>query len=533
MNNFELNPLTGKYDVVDLTNSLKLSDLMSELPKNCIFLKGKTGCGGTTLALRSDEPYIILMPFISNVKNKELTENGAFIYNGDYTDLQNKPNKICATYESLETLLKAIDPSKWNLLVDEYHILCNHYQLRQDAFNCIRDNFKAFKSYCFMSATEPEQEFGFLKILNKVEINWIGFKVDMPVVNRTMSITNFLKSESFTIENDVRQNDQICKHNFIFFNSVKGIEKIVRDFNLTDYQVFMSEHNNNDSLIRGDIQNPNWKQYNFFTSTCFESVDIFCKNPKIWIIMNEKSVHTLISPSVFQQIVGRFRGNYSLDVTIVSEIGDIKVPFIDLEAFKSQIKAAKGLQIVADSMGESFSWMDYKPNFKYLTFKNGKIIPCVEAFFAEYNILKVIEVYKNYHFKNFYYKKEGQDEMRKNVNLTEKIADIEAFKDYKYYELIKDCIATIGLQNTLKCKSIKAIKNALIDPNLLPSGKIRERLGLTIGRWYSCKEIKARLQKEGIYGSANRIKEFYQIAENVNKINGITTRGYIIKGNRG
>lgn len=37
MNNFELNPLTGKYDVVDLTNSLKLSDLMSELPKTVYF----------------------------------------------------------------------------------------------------------------------------------------------------------------------------------------------------------------------------------------------------------------------------------------------------------------------------------------------------------------------------------------------------------------------------------------------------------------------------------------------------------------
>lgn len=526
-NMMNYNELTGEYDVVDLTNSLKLSDLMSELPKNCVFLKGKTGCGGTTLALRSSENYLILMPYISNVKNKEVTESGAFVYNGDYSQIDKNVTKICATYESLSKLITIINPSEWNLLIDEYHVLCNSYELRKDAFVTIRDTFNMFKSYCFMSATEPKQTFGFLKALPVMKINWIGIKVSMPTVYRTMSVTNFLKSKLFTIENDIRQNNDIC-NNFIFYNSVKGIETVVRELNLTDYQVFMSEHNSNTTLIRGDIQNPNWKRYNFFTSTCFESVDIFVTNPKIWLIMNEKSVHTLIDDTTFQQITGRFRGCNTLDITAVSEIGDIKIPQPDIETFKKQVKALKGLQIIADALGESFSWMDYAPNFKYLYFKNGTVNVNVESFMSEYNVINVVECYKKYNFVTFIYRKKTQHEMTKNVTLSERIENIEEYPNYKHYTLIKECIATIGIENTKKCKSIKALKKALIDPNLLPSQKITAALDLKAG-FYKAKYIKKLLTEVGIYGSASRIKEFYNAVEAVRREDDKIVRGYIIK----
>lgn len=47
-----------------------LSEFMNELPVNCIFNKGITGCGGTELALRNEKHTIIAMPFISLVANK-------------------------------------------------------------------------------------------------------------------------------------------------------------------------------------------------------------------------------------------------------------------------------------------------------------------------------------------------------------------------------------------------------------------------------------------------------------------------------
>lgn len=42
-----------------------------EIPVNCIFNKGKTGCGGTETAINQKGHTIIAMPFINLVRNKE------------------------------------------------------------------------------------------------------------------------------------------------------------------------------------------------------------------------------------------------------------------------------------------------------------------------------------------------------------------------------------------------------------------------------------------------------------------------------
>lgn len=41
-----------------------------DLPHNCIFNKGITGCGGTTIALFNDEPYIVAVPTTELIINK-------------------------------------------------------------------------------------------------------------------------------------------------------------------------------------------------------------------------------------------------------------------------------------------------------------------------------------------------------------------------------------------------------------------------------------------------------------------------------
>lgn len=43
---------------------------MTEVPENCIFDKGRTGCGGTELALTNSKNTIIAMPFVNLVDNK-------------------------------------------------------------------------------------------------------------------------------------------------------------------------------------------------------------------------------------------------------------------------------------------------------------------------------------------------------------------------------------------------------------------------------------------------------------------------------
>ena len=43
---------------------------MEDLPVNCLLNKGVTGCGGTTVAIRSKHPYVIAMPFNSLIMDK-------------------------------------------------------------------------------------------------------------------------------------------------------------------------------------------------------------------------------------------------------------------------------------------------------------------------------------------------------------------------------------------------------------------------------------------------------------------------------
>ena len=52
------------------SNIRYLQEYLTDLPHNCIFDKGKTGAGGTSVALWNDEPYVIAVPFLSLIDNK-------------------------------------------------------------------------------------------------------------------------------------------------------------------------------------------------------------------------------------------------------------------------------------------------------------------------------------------------------------------------------------------------------------------------------------------------------------------------------
>ena len=94
-----------------------LSEAISQLPTNCLFDKGKVGCGGTTIALKNSIPYVIAVPFNSLIDNKVRQYNGLVLgVNGytskkevtDYLESVETP-KIMVTYDSIEKLSKWID----------------------------------------------------------------------------------------------------------------------------------------------------------------------------------------------------------------------------------------------------------------------------------------------------------------------------------------------------------------------------------------------------------------------------------------
>lgn len=53
-----------------------LSDVIDTIPANCLFDKGITGCGGTTLEIKSKRNSLILVPNVNLILNKiEAHEN--------------------------------------------------------------------------------------------------------------------------------------------------------------------------------------------------------------------------------------------------------------------------------------------------------------------------------------------------------------------------------------------------------------------------------------------------------------------------
>ena len=65
-----------KYEIKEKDGYLDMTDL----PHDCIFNKVRTGCGGTTIALRNEENYVIAVPTTELIINKcNSTENHVYL----------------------------------------------------------------------------------------------------------------------------------------------------------------------------------------------------------------------------------------------------------------------------------------------------------------------------------------------------------------------------------------------------------------------------------------------------------------------
>lgn len=149
---------------------------MTELPVNCLFNKGKTGCGGTETAINQKGHTIIAMPFVPLVRNKEIpNERRQYevfgihgeVENQDIINYINSHNtlKLLVTYNSLPRLIDVLTGVGYDvyndffLLVDEYHILFNSYSFRYEPIKRLLELAKNFDRVTYMSATPIEREF--------------------------------------------------------------------------------------------------------------------------------------------------------------------------------------------------------------------------------------------------------------------------------------------------------------------------------------------------------------------------------------
>lgn len=89
-----------------------LSDVIPNLPSKCLFNKGITGCGGTTLEIEAKRDSIILVPNINLVLNKTFAYPNLIGVYGETSKVeffsklnQDGFNKIIATYDALSKLI--------------------------------------------------------------------------------------------------------------------------------------------------------------------------------------------------------------------------------------------------------------------------------------------------------------------------------------------------------------------------------------------------------------------------------------------
>ena len=227
---------------------------MKDLPMNCLFDKGKTGCGGTTIALCNEQNYIILVPMVNLIKNK-LAQAGKDSYEifgvhagvcyKEFSDYcrrvwdKKHPLKIMSTYDSflktgcwLESLhFNPYDNAQ--VLVDEYHMLAYWYKLKPHTMREVMSNAAKYDNKCFMTAT-PLHGLSLLRELEDyptVKVEWEETEQKhirlIPVRSVQKSLTELVRqnyTEHITGETDINLH--------IFINSVNTSVKIAYDLDI-------------------------------------------------------------------------------------------------------------------------------------------------------------------------------------------------------------------------------------------------------------------------------------------------------------
>ena len=315
---------------------------MEDLPQNCIFNKVVTGCGGTTVALFNKHNQIIAVPTTELITNKTgLTEAGVatitapdgiktqsiFGLFGEFRtsvkqklkDYLSRPGtkKIICTYDKVKYLQDFIEPQEYQILIDEYHQLLKAYSYRSKAVNGVLENFRKYKSFCFLSATPISPDFtpSVLDGIEQVDAIWENTDILFVKLEQTnnpyvkaANIINCYKTDGYLDVDGYKSYEA-----FFFINSVTDIAAILKHCNLTNDEVKIVCANNEDNQkkISGyTISNSRAanKKFTFITSKSFEGADYFSDTGLCFVVSNSRNKNTLLDISTdIYQIAGRIR----------------------------------------------------------------------------------------------------------------------------------------------------------------------------------------------------------------------------------
>lgn len=567
-----------------------LSDVMEYLPKNCLFDKGKTGCGGTNVALTNDLNYVIAVPYQSLIESKSFQISNVLgvmegVSNKEIREYvqQEGVKKIMVTYDSIERVIDEIDPSKYALLLDEYHLLFTEMAYREDAIYKVLNNYTKFNEFCFMTATPLEDEFIIdeLKHLPVVRCEWEN--VETVSVHLTKCETGVAKTAIETINSYLINNNE-NKNLHIFVNSVDFIDDMVKNCNLTvdNTRAIWSKNNPKKISIQRRTINDPVKKINFYTSTCFEGCDVYDKNGVILVVSDGSKKNTLIDITTkFQQIAGRIRDTIYFDnITLLysgtrysnnltydefkakceEEIARCKSLIVDFNESKDSVKPYISVNDIYIKRNSENGTFEFNPNLVKLDLYNFKVARCIYQIRVNKNVVSDELVDKGYFVIS--------SSEKSDVNLLKLDTDKKGFEqsvlrikahrenscsiiinqveseEKARYPFIIDAINTFGFAGLEDMKyKVTNVKRKLLVRNPSSSQlnkmfKIAKSFNVGIGDFISASDAKSIVSKtyDELYikrtAKGSDLNTLFIIDETTKRIDGKVVKGYIIKGNK-
>lgn len=310
-----------------------ISELKDGLPKGVVN-KVKTDAGGTFLAANDKHNYVIACPFKDLVDSIYLDKNNKYpilrVYGGtkkkDYKEYieNNKIHKIVCTYDSFEKVTAWLDdPEQYRVLIDEFHLLLDNMDFREDAITKLIENLSNYEYYTFLSATPIDINYNipFLNELPHYKIDWDGYIKIKPYRIRTSNVIrsvadmiNIFLNEGFklpTINNTIEE----VKELYIFLNSVSAIRDIITTLDIDPriVKICCADNKGNRQILDeysiSSINDPN-RKINFFTSKCYQGCNLFTNSGLIIVASDSGRSQTLVDVSTsLEQICGRLRTN--------------------------------------------------------------------------------------------------------------------------------------------------------------------------------------------------------------------------------
>ncbi|MEG6548160.1 hypothetical protein V6C59_20095 [Acinetobacter bereziniae] len=327
-------------------SSKRLSDVLTDFPDNCYVNKQITGCGGTTLVLRNNVDYVVLVPYVNLLISKQADNAGIVdlvtkYKDGDdnetisnYLEDRSRPRKILCTYDSLQSLLKVkgFNPKEFKLLVDEAHTLVNLGSFKASTCEYVLENYTLFGSYVLLTATPTKREY-FPKRIEHLPlciIEWDNVrevKFNLQRINKGVGVNNALFGLCYDYLTGKTEGN--CH---IFYNSVKEMGEVLGKlqkiknskgeevFNPADIRIICADRPENLKSLKknvdskksqwgniGSITDPVAK-VNMYSASVFEGTDIYDEDGQTYIIINGVRDSTKVDWHVsIPQIVGRIR----------------------------------------------------------------------------------------------------------------------------------------------------------------------------------------------------------------------------------